>query len=356
LLALWRRSKPMGAEANEAILIAMSRIRIEVPGLRVRVRHHARKLIFGQTSSMRRGAIALLETLFDDHDPPPVSVVDDVMSRLRDNHPDVRMVAASFLSRHMMAGMPGAVVVVVAAITKHQHVESPMATVLLDALRRIDTNEARLAVASIAQGTSPLHSAAHAMMAVEWQPSAAAWLDSMPPTAVAAELPKRRTSSGPVVEAKDSILPTTITPTPSATVTTPAGVAAAASLRSFELSVVVEQMLAVARLRRNLDADGARSLLTEWHLDDAGVMRLVGVTSPGLSSSSAAAWAAVQAVESTLIGGEGAAGMAAHYEEQLRARRSWVDGSDGLRAALADIDRLGLPAAEALQRRAVLLA
>jgi hypothetical protein len=346
LLALWRRTTPMTAEANEAILIAMSRIRIEAPGARVRVRHHARKLIFGQTASMRRGAISLLETLFDEHDPPPVSVVDDVMNRLQDNHPDVRMVAASFLSRHMLAGMPTATAMVSTAIRKHQDVETAMATVLLEALRRIDTDEAKTAMAG-------LSSSAAQPLLIDWQPRATTWLDTMPPTAATPtadpSLPRRKTTSGPVVEAKDSIVPVAATPISAAS--TPAGKAAAASLRSFDAAEVMKQMVAVVMQSRAIDGAAARALLSTWQLYDAGLMRMVGVTSPGLSSSSAAAWAAVMAVEAALLDGA----VAQHYEAQLHNRRLWVEQASQLRADLADIDRQGLAADEGMARKAALL-
>src|SRR5690606_2361035 len=94
---------------REAILIALSRIAIETPGLRVRVRHRVRREVSGPTAAVRKASLALLERLFSDDDPPPLPVLDEALIRLTDNHPEVRIVAASFLARHLEPGFTGAV-------------------------------------------------------------------------------------------------------------------------------------------------------------------------------------------------------------------------------------------------------
>jgi HEAT repeat protein len=128
---------------REAILIALSRIEIEAPPVRVRVRHRVRREIGGATAALRKASLALLERLFDDDDPPPLPVLDEAMARLRDAHPEVRVVAASFLSQHLKPGFTGAVPRLIDAALKK---ERTLSLLCCEALRRHDTPEAREAL------------------------------------------------------------------------------------------------------------------------------------------------------------------------------------------------------------------
>lgn len=131
---------------REAILIALSRVAIEDPGLRVRVRHRVRREVTGSTVSMRKAAIALLERLHDEHDPPVLPLLDDVMGRLRDDHPEVRVVAASFLAQHLAAGFTHAVQRLCDAIDRD---EKTLTLLCMEALRRVDTPAARAALEAL---------------------------------------------------------------------------------------------------------------------------------------------------------------------------------------------------------------
>jgi HEAT repeat protein len=146
LLAILGGFPSPSAEVREAILIALSRIRVQDDAVKVRVRRRVRRAVLGQTSSMRRTAISVLERAYAEDDPPAVSVLDDVLSRLDDDHPEVRIVAASFLSRHMEPGMTGAVGPLLDAITRH---ETTVAMLCLEALRRHDTRHAHEALTQL---------------------------------------------------------------------------------------------------------------------------------------------------------------------------------------------------------------
>jgi HEAT repeat protein len=125
---------------REAILIALSRIQIDSEPLRVRVRHRVRREIFGPTAAVRKAAVALLERLYGEDDPPPLPVTDLVLTRLADDHPEVRVVAASFLSSHLEPGFTGAAAKLEAATKRG---ERTVALLALEALRRHDTTGAR---------------------------------------------------------------------------------------------------------------------------------------------------------------------------------------------------------------------
>jgi HEAT repeat protein len=149
LLAILGGFPSPSAEVREAILIALSRIRVGDDAVKVRVRRRVRRSVLGQTSSMRRTAISVLEHAYADADPPPVSVIDDVLSRLDDDHPEVRIVAASFVSRHLEPGMTGAVGPLLDAITRH---ETTVGMLCLEALRRHDTSHALEALTQLSSG------------------------------------------------------------------------------------------------------------------------------------------------------------------------------------------------------------
>ncbi len=128
---------------REAILIALSRIEITAEPLRVRVRHRVRHEILGPTAALRKAALALLERLFADDDPPPVKVIDLALSRLFDDHPEVRVVAASLLARHLEPGFTAAVPLLTRAIGRG---ERTVSLLCVEALARHDTIAAKKAL------------------------------------------------------------------------------------------------------------------------------------------------------------------------------------------------------------------
>jgi HEAT repeat protein len=129
---------PRGA-VKEAILIALGRLPLDDAAVRVRVRHAVRADVAGATASTRKAAIVLLERLFDDDDAPPLPLVDAVLARLDDDYFDVRVVAASFVARHVPSGMSGVVEHLRRALARG---ERAVSTSCLEALRRHDTAEA----------------------------------------------------------------------------------------------------------------------------------------------------------------------------------------------------------------------
>jgi HEAT repeat protein len=149
LVALAKRPAPRLA-VREAILVALSRIAIDEPAWRVRARHRVRREIDGGTASMRKAAIVLLERMYGDDDPPPVSVVDELLGRLEDEHPEVRVVAAAFLARHLEPGFTGAATRLRVAIERG---ERTVSLLCLDALVRHRTEAARGVVAVAARGS-----------------------------------------------------------------------------------------------------------------------------------------------------------------------------------------------------------
>jgi hypothetical protein len=347
LVALWRRTAPLSAEAHEAILIALTRIAIDAPPWVVRVRHHARKHVFGQTASMRRGAITLLERLFSDVDPPPVSVVDDIANRLQDPHPDVRLVAASFLARHQLPGMPGMAERLRKSIDERVDRELPMASILLDALARLGTTAAINALKDLAAQT-PLLAARAQQLLDENHATVVVWVDSssVPPTVTPP--PQRRPRSDDVVNAKDDVnndVPRVSTPFVEAEVDVdPAAWAAASCMKQLDVSLVWQQMVRAMASTNTKSPEHIQAWLREAKLDEAGVKRIVGVTQPGLSSSSAAAFAVVRAAQSeasALVAAPASAGfglLQTAYEAQLRARKQWLEQQTDLRSHLSAVD------------------
>jgi len=134
------------AALREAILIALTRIQIADAGLRVRVRHRVRREISGPTAAIRKAALALLERLHSDEDPPSLPIVDDALLRLKDPHPEVRVVAGSFLAQHLPPGFSGAVPRLIEACLRKERTLSLLAC---ETLRRHDTPAAREALLAI---------------------------------------------------------------------------------------------------------------------------------------------------------------------------------------------------------------
>lgn len=187
LTALGKRPEPKPA-VKEAILIALSRIQIDAAAVRVRVRHRVRRDVFGATASTRKAAIVLLERLFDDADPPPLSVVDDVLSRLSDEHPEVRVVAASFLSKHLEPGLSGAAQ---RLATTRLRGERTVSLLCLEALRRHDTTTAKEALEAATKDGDSVVAGRAVELLDGFAPKTAAW----------------------VFEAKSKAAPTTTAPT-----------------------------------------------------------------------------------------------------------------------------------------------
>ncbi|MCP4499603.1 MAG: hypothetical protein GY822_06505 [Deltaproteobacteria bacterium] len=156
----------------EAILIALARIHVEHPGLRARVRHRVRREVRAKTAAARKAAIALLEELFAENDPPPLPLVDDVLHALKDRHPEVRVVAASFLARYLPPGFTGASKHLKEAIFKK---ERTLALLSIEALRRLNTEDAR----STLEALTAFDDAAVATRAAElldgWTEQVAEW-------------------------------------------------------------------------------------------------------------------------------------------------------------------------------------
>ncbi len=179
LLALGRGRA--GAAVKEAILIALSRVPIEQAPLRVRVRHLVRREVDGQTASTRKASIVLLERLYADDDPPPLPLVDDVLARLADDHPEVRVVSASFVRTHLPPGLTGAVPRLIDALTRK---ELTVSLLVLEALRRHDTSDAKAAIEAAAQD-EPLAERARDLLE-GFEPRTTTWVfqaKSQPPRA-----------------------------------------------------------------------------------------------------------------------------------------------------------------------------
>jgi HEAT repeat protein len=147
------------AEGVEAILIALARIDLHEPPVKVRVRHRVRRLVFGFTAAQRRLAITVLDRCYDEHDPPPPWVVEDVLSRLADVAADVRLVAASFVARFLAAGHADAVRRLEDALERG---ERGVSILVCDALRRHDTALSRAALEATAHGDPDEAVRAHA--------------------------------------------------------------------------------------------------------------------------------------------------------------------------------------------------
>ena len=167
-------------EGQEALLVALARVDIasgpQNAPWRVRARHRVRPLVFGATSSLRRLAVTVLDRCYDDDDPPPCWVVQDVMSRLVDASADVRIVAASFIARFLEPGFTGAVVRLEDALEKD---ERTVSLLCLDALRRHDTPLAKAALAAAAESDPDADVRAKAAaLLVGFAPSSTEWSSS----------------------------------------------------------------------------------------------------------------------------------------------------------------------------------
>jgi len=204
----------------EAILIALARIHVEHPGLRVRVRHRVRRELRAKTAAARKAAIALLEELYAQDDPPPLPLVDEVLLALRDRHPEVRVVAASFLSRHLFEGFTGASKHLKEAIFKN---ERTLALLCVEALRRLNTPDARSTLEALTAYEDTAIATRAAELLDGWTTQTSEWvfekkstLPSSAPSSESPSLPKRKDATKPsrvrgvsdgnadIVEAKDS--------------------------------------------------------------------------------------------------------------------------------------------------------
>lgn len=224
LLAVLGGMPSPSTAAREAILLALARIHVEDPAVLLRLRHRVRPSVLGMTSSLRRTAIAILERCYTPDDPPPASILDDVLGRLADDHPEVRLLAASFLAAHLEPGLTGAVEALEDALDR---AERPVSLLCLEALRRHDTPKARLALeAAAADPDETVAERARALLegftptSEEWTIGAAPAMPGThePATAVeavveksveksTAALPRRvrpARGGGEVVEAKDA--------------------------------------------------------------------------------------------------------------------------------------------------------
>ncbi|MBI1946222.1 MAG: HEAT repeat domain-containing protein [Deltaproteobacteria bacterium] len=215
LLSALERRSPRPA-VREAILIALSRVTITPPPLRVRVRHRVRPEVNGATASTRKAAIALLEGMFADDDPPPILLVDDVLGRLEDDHPEVRVVAASFTRAHLPPGMSGAVARLMAAFRRG---EQTLALLCLEALRRHDTAEAQAALEAARAFGEPFAARAGELLD-GFSPSTTTWTwtprtaPPAPTTPPRAESQRPRPADGPGRVRAVTLPPTSSTDVP----------------------------------------------------------------------------------------------------------------------------------------------
>ncbi len=197
LVALAKRPAPKAA-VKEAILIALSRIAIEDPAMRVRARHRVRKDIGASTASSRKAAIVLLERMYDDADPPPLSVIDDVADRLADDNPEVRVVAAAFLVRHLPPGMTGMAERLAIAIRRR---ERTLSLLCLDALHRHHTLEARAIVTAAGRDPDDVVKRRAMELTQEPLPAEREWAfaprPTIAPTAAPPSLTPRATTTRP---------------------------------------------------------------------------------------------------------------------------------------------------------------
>ncbi len=172
LLAAFAQRPTPAPAVQEAILIALSRITIEDEPWRVRVRHRVRPLVHGPTAATRKAAIVLLEGLYGDHDPPPVTLQDDALIRLGDDHPEVRVVAAAFLGKHLEPGLTGAALRLVESLSRRERTVSLLA---LEALRRHDTPEAKEALAAAAHESDEVVATRSAELLQGFEPMHREW-------------------------------------------------------------------------------------------------------------------------------------------------------------------------------------
>jgi HEAT repeat protein len=171
-LANLSSSSTTHAAVREAILIALGRIEAPEPAEVVRVRHAVRADVDAPTASARKAAIVLLERSFTSDDPPPLPLLDAVLARTADLHPDVRVVAASFVARHLPRGMTGAVDILARALARH---ERPLSLLCIEALCRHDTPEARAALLPALRDHDAVVSVYARTMLTSFRPSTTTW-------------------------------------------------------------------------------------------------------------------------------------------------------------------------------------
>ncbi|MBI1945502.1 MAG: hypothetical protein HYS27_07390 [Deltaproteobacteria bacterium] len=210
LLAVLGGMPSPSSATREAILLALSRIHVTDAPTLVRVRHRARTQVLGATASVRRTALALLERCYGTDDPPPVGVIDDVLSRLKDDHPEVRLLAASFLAQHLEPGVTDGVERLEDALDRG---EQPVSLLLLEALRRHDTDKARQALEAVAGDVDETLAARARALLEGFAPRTEEWTvgsaTSAPNASSSSSASRRRrpAPSGEVVEAKDAPTP-----------------------------------------------------------------------------------------------------------------------------------------------------
>lgn len=172
LLAVLGRMPSPTVAVREAILLALARVHVEDPAVILRLRHRVRPSVLGMTASLRRTAIAILERCYGPDDPPPASILDDVLGRLADDHPEVRLLAASFLALHLEPGLTGAVEAIEDALDRE---ERPVSLLCLEALRRHDTPKARLALEAATEDPDETVAARARELLEGFEPTSAEW-------------------------------------------------------------------------------------------------------------------------------------------------------------------------------------
>ena len=195
---------------REAILLALSRINVDpasspdAAAILLRLRHRVRPSVLGMTSSLRRTAIAVLERCYSVDDPAPVGIVDDVLGRLADEHPEVRLLAASFLAQHMEPGITGAVERIEDALDRE---ERPVSLLSLEALRKHDTAKAKQALEACAEDPDEAIAArakellaGFAPQTQEWAPPEGAPASAEEHVDKGAPAPHATTEEGPPLE------------------------------------------------------------------------------------------------------------------------------------------------------------
>ncbi len=194
LLQIYQTQTRLPRALREALLIAFARSEVTQEAM-------ARD-VNGPTEATRKNAIALLENLYTDVDIPDLFVLDDILRRVDDLHPEVRVAAASFLARYLEAGMSGAVGILQKAVKNH---ERTVQLLCLEALRKHDTDESLQALQSIAQTHTDTAVAARAQELLQnWQPQHQTWAfvakslpneDKNPQTAASTSSATTQTSS-----------------------------------------------------------------------------------------------------------------------------------------------------------------
>jgi HEAT repeat protein len=165
---------------REAILLALARISVDTakpdgPATLIRLRHRVRPSVLGMTASLRRTAIAILERSYAADDPPPIGVVDDVLGRLDDDHPEVRVLAASFLAQFMEPGLTRAVEKIEDALDRG---ERPLSLLSLDVLVKHDTAKAKAALDAACEDPDEAVASRAKELVATFQPKSEEWTSS----------------------------------------------------------------------------------------------------------------------------------------------------------------------------------